>query len=75
MRKDPAELVRFQLFTRWMCIRKQQQIKRCRLTLAPLAAVGVQVVGVEPLGFVQAIQDFPDVHHLIIKERSELLSG
>lgn len=25
------------------------------LTLAPLAAVGVQVVGVQPLGFVQTI--------------------
>lgn len=35
--------------------------------MAPLAAVGVQVVGVQPLGFVQAIQYFPDVHYLMIK--------
>lgn len=35
-----------------------------RLTLAPLAAVGVQVVGVQPLGFVQTIQHFADIHHL-----------
>lgn len=35
------------------------------LTLAPLAAVGVQVVWVEPLRLVQAVQNFPDVHHLI----------
>lgn len=34
------------------------------LTLAPLSAVGVQVVWVKPLRLVQAIQNFPDVHHL-----------
>lgn len=37
---------------------------RRRLTLAPLAAVGVQVVGVQPLRFVQAVEDFSDVHDL-----------
>ena len=40
------------------------------LTLAPLAAVGVQVVGVEPLRFVQPIQYFPDVHDLMIKDNT-----
>lgn len=40
-----------------------RQVRR-PLTLAPLAAVGVQVVGVQPLRFVQAVEDFSDVHDL-----------
>jgi len=38
------------------------------LTLAPLAAVGIQVVGIEALRFVQPVKNLPDVHHLKIKE-------
>lgn len=37
------------------------------LTLAPLAAVWIQVVRVKSLRFVQTIQHFPDVHHLKIQ--------
>lgn len=39
-----------------------------RLTLSPLSAVGVQVVGVKSLGFVQAIEHFTDVHYLMINK-------
>ena len=34
------------------------------LTLPPLAAVGVQVVGIQAVRFVQVFQHLPDVHHL-----------
>ena len=34
------------------------------LTLPPLPAVGVQVVGIQAVRFVQSFQHFPDVHHL-----------
>lgn len=40
------------------------------LTLAPLAAVWVQIIWVKPLRFVQAVKDFPDGHYLLVNKHT-----